>query len=51
MTSAMTTMPSPPNHCSMARQRSTPGGRWSRWVNTEAPVVVSPEAASKNASA
>ena len=50
MTSAITTMPRPPNHCSMARQRRTPGGRSSRPVNTEAPVGVSPDAASKNAS-
>ena len=47
---ATTTMPTPPNHCSIARQRCVPAGRLSGSVKTLLPVVVMPDIASKSAS-
>ena len=43
-------MPMPPSHCSMARQIRMPGGSTSRSAITVAPVVVTPDIASKKAS-
>ncbi len=48
---ATMTMPTPPYHCIIARQSSMPRGASSRPVKTVAPVVVSPDMASKKASA
>ena len=47
---AITTMPSPPNHCKMPRHSKMPGGTESRPVMTVEPVVVMPLMASKKAS-
>ena len=47
---ATTTMPRPPNHCSMPRQSRVPAGRWSRPTNTVEPVVVIADIASNSAS-
>ena len=47
---AITIIPSPPSHCRMPRQSNMPGGMKSKPVITVAPVVVSPEIDSKNAS-
>ncbi len=46
-TMATMTMPTPPNHCRSARQSSIPLGASSRPEKTVAPVVVSPDIASK----
>jgi hypothetical protein len=46
---AMTMIPRPPNHWSVARQNSREGGRCSRSVNTVEPVVVRPDIVSKKA--
>ena len=43
-------IPTPPSHCSIPRQSLIPSGSASSPLNTVAPVVVSPDIASKNAS-
>ena len=48
--SAMTIMPAPPNQCNMARHSSIPRGWVDKSPITVAPMVVSPDIASKNAS-
>ena len=47
---ASTMMPRPPYQCSAWRQRLMAGGRVSNPLRTVAPVVVSPDIDSKNAS-
>ena len=47
---AITMMPMPPSHCRMPRHRRIPGGAVSSPVITVAPVVVTPDIASKKAS-
>jgi hypothetical protein len=49
-TMATTMIPTPPNHCSIPRHSNSPRGSPSRPEKTVAPVVVSPDMASKNAS-
>ena len=49
-TIATTMIPTPPNHCSIDRQRSSPSGRSSSFTKTVAPVVVMPDIASNTAS-
>jgi hypothetical protein len=51
MASAMTMMPMPPSHCRIARHSRMPGGAMSRPTMTVDPVVVTPDIASKKASA
>ena len=50
MVMAMTTIPTPPNHCNRARHNKIPGGACSRFLKTVAPVVVRPEIDSKKES-
>ena len=50
MAIAMTIIPNPPSHCNNALQTRIPSDLLSKLVSIVAPVVVSPEVASKNES-